>query len=303
MPVYNAARYLAAAIVSILQQTYEKFEFLIVDDGSTDRSLAIIRKYAADDQRIKVFSRGNTGIVGALNEGLNRAAGTFIARMDADDLAVPTRLESQLSVMQDQSECVALGAAVLFVDPEGHEMKVYAPCRSHDEIRAEIADGNGGAMVHPTLLLRRKALVLCGGYREKYNFIEDLDLYVRLLEFGTLQNLPEVLLRYRQHPQSVNHIMANRAAQIEELVAPLREKMGLPLLRLRSVGDQASPRASTATYRRKWALQAAEGGNYQTARFNALRAVLCRPWERSHWACLRYVLGLRDRVPVHHELS
>jgi glycosyltransferase involved in cell wall biosynthesis len=288
MPVYNAERYLAASIKSISDQTHANFEFIIVDDGSTDQSLRILKRLAQDDNRIRVFTQSNTGIVGALNNGLSRATGTYLARMDADDIASPSRFEKQLKYLSEDPKCVALGTAVMFTDPEGRPLKHYRPSCEHLAIRDELAKGNGGALVHPTLMFRRDVLIQCGGYREKYNFIEDLDLFVRLLNFGQLTNLSEPLLLYRQHPHSVNHRVGDRSAQIAEIVAPLRTEMNLPPLETKAVANPNAANGKMANFRRKWAFDAVEGGNYATARVNAFRAVLAEPGNRLNWSCLRY---------------
>ena len=109
MPMYNAERYVAGATGSILAQTFTDFEFVIVNDGSTDRSLEIVRHYERLDARVRVLSRPNTGIVGALNDGLSLARGEYIARMDADDIAYPHRLERQATYLDDHPDCVAVG--------------------------------------------------------------------------------------------------------------------------------------------------------------------------------------------------
>src|ERR1700726_1508117 len=113
MPVYNAERYVAEAVESILSQTFADFEFIIIDDGSKDRSLAILEEYAARDPRIRLVSRPNTGIVKALNQGLALASGELVARMDADDIAMPERLAKQRDYLADHPECVMVGSRVL----------------------------------------------------------------------------------------------------------------------------------------------------------------------------------------------
>src|SRR3954452_3787995 len=123
MPVYNSERYLAKAVESILAQTFTDFEFLIVDDGSTDASRAILENYAARDQRIKLVSRPNTGYLIALNEMLERSLGYYVARMDADDVALPQRFERQVKYLDDHPECVLLGSRVTIIDPDGDPLK------------------------------------------------------------------------------------------------------------------------------------------------------------------------------------
>src|SRR5205823_4798077 len=119
MPVYNAASYVADAVKSIMAQTFDDFEFIAVNDGSTDRSEAILNEFARADRRIRVISRANTGIVGALNDGIAAAEAELIARMDADDVSSPQRLQRQLAYMQAHPECVALGGRVIGTDPYG----------------------------------------------------------------------------------------------------------------------------------------------------------------------------------------
>ena len=291
MPVFNAERYLASAIDSVLGQTVADFEFVIVDDGSRDRSPEILRSYAEKDRRIRVVTQANQGVAGALNTGLAQCRGDLVFRMDADDLALPTRFAEQLAALQRWPDCVALGTAVLFTDPEARPTKLYRPALEPEAIAAALAEGNGGALVHPTVAFRRSALVACGGYREKYDFIEDLDLFVRLLDHGTLRNLPEPLLHYRQHPQSVNHRLGSRAAKIAEIVAPLRTARGLPPWQP-ACGAVPSGAIPLDECHRKWALEAAEGGHLVTARANALSALRHGPLRRANWACLRYVWSL-----------
>src|SRR6476661_6105481 len=119
MPVYNAGRYVAEAVESILGQTYADFEFLIVDDGSTDRSRAILERYAARDPRIRLVSRPNTGYAAALNELLGLARGELVARMDADDVALPERLLRQVNYLRAHPEVVCVGTAVHLIDGGG----------------------------------------------------------------------------------------------------------------------------------------------------------------------------------------
>ena len=289
MPVYNGASYLAEAVESIRAQTFGDFEFIAVDDGSTDGSLPLLQRFAQEDPRLRIVSRPNTGIVGALNDGLAVARGEFVARMDADDIAEPVRFEKQLAVLRADPECVALGSSVVFIDPVGRPLKAYYPPLDHAAIEEELARGNGGALIHPTVVFRRSALLQCGGYRSHYNYIEDLDLYVRLLDAGRLANLPELLLHYRQHPQSVNHVKGSRRVQAAEIIAPLRQKKGMPPLPAEFL-DQDTPKLQNlGDCHRKWAYDAAEGENYQSAWANALQAVRRNPWEAANWSCLRYI--------------
>src|SRR4051794_31650698 len=108
LPVYNSSRYVRQAMDSLLQQTHSSFEIIAVDDGSADASLEILHEYERRDRRVNVCSLAHMGIVGALNEAIKRAQGEFLARMDADDVAVPTRLERQLSFLNEHRDCVVV---------------------------------------------------------------------------------------------------------------------------------------------------------------------------------------------------
>ena len=117
MTVYNTERYVGEAVGSVLGQTFGDFEFVIVDDGSTDRSTTILKDFAARDPRIRLVSRPNTGIVAAANEGIGLARGRYLARMDSDDVCLPRRFETQVNYLEQHPECVLVGSRVTVVDP------------------------------------------------------------------------------------------------------------------------------------------------------------------------------------------
>ena len=116
--MYNVARYVRAAVSSIISQTFTDFELIIIDDGSTDGSLTILKEMAAGDARIRLISRANTGYVVALNEGLALARGEFIARMDADDISLPARFDKQVAYLRHNPDCVLLGSSVMHMDAD-----------------------------------------------------------------------------------------------------------------------------------------------------------------------------------------
>lgn len=288
IPVFNAARYLQAAVESVQAQAGVEFEIVAVDDGSRDRSKAILDQIAARDPRIRVISRPNTGIVGALNDGLAAATGEFVARMDADDIALPGRFAAQLSYFDAHPECVALGTDILYTDPAGSPLIRHRPATTHDAIVAQLLEANGGAIIHPTLMVRRAALEKVGRYRpETLNFLEDLDLYLRLSEIGQLANLPGIYLHYRQHLNSINRMPGPRDMLRQKIVNPYRARRGLaafgPL-----APDPTAPR-TTGDWHRHWAYDAARGEHWAAARKNALLACLSHPGSARNWQCLKYV--------------
>ncbi len=290
LPVYNGERFLPSAIRSILAQTFRDFELVAVDDGSTDDSRELLEGFGRTDSRVRVLSRPNTGIVGALNDGVAVAVGKYLARMDADDVSLPDRLARQVGFLEVHPQCVAVGSDVLYTDPEGLPLIRHRPAEAHDGIVAQLVEGNGGALVHPTVVFQRVAVEKVGGYRQEYKFIEDLDLFLRLSEIGELANMPDVLLHYRQHFMSINRTCGDRETLRRKVVAPYRARRGLRDLP-DAVPDPKAP-SCKADWRRHWAYDAVRGGSSRTAKKNAWLACLLRPLERRNWQCLRYAMKI-----------
>ena len=200
MPVHNGAAYLRAAVDSILRQSFADFEFLIVDDCSTDDSPAIIQSYA--DPRIRlVRAPERLRICRALNLGLEQAAGQFIARMDADDISHPRRLEKQVAYLTRHPDVALCGTWVRRFAAGGSSLVDTRPA-DFESIRAYSLFDN--PMVHSTVMLRSDTLAKSQlRYAEEFRNAEDYDLWTRLFDVGRAANLPEVLLEYRVHPASV----------------------------------------------------------------------------------------------------
>lgn len=296
LPVHNAARYLRAAVAGILAQTHRDLELIAVDDGSTDASGRILEACAAADPRVRLISRPNTGIVGALNDGLAVARGEFIARMDADDLASPDRLRGQLEHLREHHECVALGTAARLIDASGRVVGFRRVATTHEAILDELLAGNGAALIHPSAMFRRTALERVGGYDPLFCRAEDLDLYFRLARFGRLQNLPAALLDYREHAQSTN--FSRRAEQLRLMGRILdreRGSRGLARLDVNSLGG--TPDLGPRELHRQWACGAHVHGRRRTAIHHALLAIARDASDRQSWRTLRYVLGPKPRRP------
>jgi hypothetical protein len=214
MAVWNAQRYLGQCLRSMSRQTVSDYEFIIVDDGSTDGSRGLLERWARKDRRIRLIARENRGLTRSLNEALAVARGDYIARMDADDISLPNRFELQIDYLARAPECVAVGSEVLLIDPEGWPIAPRGHDQTHDEICRKLLQGNGGAMSHPAVIVRASVLRAIGGYDERFAVAQDFDLFLRLAEVGQLANLPEVLLLWRQSKQSVNQ---TRHAQWNEV--------------------------------------------------------------------------------------
>jgi glycosyltransferase involved in cell wall biosynthesis len=227
LPAYNADRFLDKAVRSILRQDFRDFQFIIVDDGSADRTPEIIRDAARRDRRItSLFQATNTGLPRALNAALAHAQGKYVIRMDSDDIALPGRIGRQIAFMEENRAILASGTWAMRIDEIGLPLETWKPPTDHERI----VRGRGGQIIHPTAIIRTEALRRIGGYLEQdWGYAEDLDLWLRLSEQGRVANLPEVLLRYRISQARISN--AKRSEQLHEaerLCNLHRLKRGLP---------------------------------------------------------------------------
>ncbi|NTV50370.1 MAG: glycosyltransferase [Geobacteraceae bacterium] len=203
MPVYNGERYLREAIESILNQTFPDFEFLIINDGSTDHSVEIIASY--NDPRIKlIHNEINLGLISTLNRGIDLAKGEYIARMDCDDVSLPERLEKQVTYLDENSACTVIAANVIFLDEQGISRGIWeddAKTHTYEEIRNFLPKAN--CIAHPSIMIREETLKKYR-YNPLQNASEDYDLWLRLCVDGVkIEKITEPLLKYRIHPLSI----------------------------------------------------------------------------------------------------
>lgn len=200
MPVRDAGTYLAPAVDSVLAQTFADFELIVVNDGSTDGSREIIEEYAHADSRVRVFSQAGQGLVPALNRGLAKAGGRYLARMDSDDICLPHRFQAQVEELEDRPELGVVGGAVLTIDARGEVtgQRIYP---RGGALRKRLLRGD--LLCHPAIMGRAELFRQAGGYRAYYQHCEDYDLWLRLSSLTELDNLTEPLLLYRVHEGSV----------------------------------------------------------------------------------------------------
>lgn len=201
MPVRNGARWIAEAIGSVLTQTFRDFELIIIDDGSTDGTLAIVEEFAAHDPRIVMIEQAAAGLVVALNTGLAQARAPLIARLDADDVAVPARFTEQVATMQNDPQLVLLGSWATEINDNGRVIGLRRPQTDAAKLKESLVCGN--PMVHSSVMFRTAVARAVGGYRAAFAAAEDYDLWLRLSEHGTIANLLRELIRYRVHGASV----------------------------------------------------------------------------------------------------
>jgi glycosyltransferase involved in cell wall biosynthesis len=200
MSVYNGERYLAAAMDSILSQTFGDFEFIIINDGSTDRTADILRSYS--DPRVLVVEQANVGLTRSLNRGIALARGKYIARMDADDISLPERFARQMDFFDTHPTVGVVGTACRVVNElDKTEQELHFPL-SDEQLRPHLIRGN--PFVHTSVMMRKSVLEAVGGYNEAYPFAQDYELWVRLAAHTQLANLPEVLVMRRFHWDAVS---------------------------------------------------------------------------------------------------
>jgi glycosyltransferase involved in cell wall biosynthesis len=205
MTAYNSARFLPEAIESVLVQTHRHFEFIIIDDGSTDDTLAFARSFALRDKRIKVISHDNMGMGASLNEGMEEASGDWIARIDADDRMVPDRLERQIAFLQDHPTLAVASSLVYYIDETGG---IIGQNSSRFTTRRGVAQAIANhwpiGFHHPAAIFRKDVIQKVGGYRPRFWPADDMDLWNRVVEAGyAVLVQPEYLTKYRIHGSSV----------------------------------------------------------------------------------------------------
>jgi len=221
MSVYNGERYLRASIDSILRQTFSDFEFLIVDDGSTDGSAEIIRSY--QDSRIRIVTNDrNLGLTKSLNRGLALARGEYIARQDADDISLPHRFEKQRQYLQRNTEVLVLGTQATHIDAEGRKFSAPGWEYAENEVCIRWICMFESPFLHTSVMMRREPLLRrFGGYNDSCVTSQDFELWTRVVYDSVCRNLNEKLVCFRSHQASVS---ANyTSAKIERVGQILHE--------------------------------------------------------------------------------
>ncbi len=229
MPAYNAEAYVGAAVASILNQDWRDLELVVVEDGSTDGTCAILAEQASRDLRMRLLVQPeNRGIVAALNLALSQARGPLIAVQHADDESEPERLDRQVRFLQVHQEVGVLATCVHVIDPAGQILDIdpYAGGLDNAALQAELLDHN--PICHGTVMMRRSCLERVGHYDEALELTEDYDLWLRLAEITELAKLPDRLYQYRHHPESVSQVRrgAQMAAQGRTLEQAMRRRLG-----------------------------------------------------------------------------
>jgi glycosyltransferase involved in cell wall biosynthesis len=227
MPVYNGEKYLKEAVESILCQTFHDFEFLIMNDGSTDATSSILSHYQETDNRIQVYNQENQGLITTLNTGCALAKRKYIARMDADDIAFPDRLERQIDFLERNPHVGLLGGTVVRIDSSGRFLDtVRSPEHDHELQKGLLKDNY---FFHPSVMFQKQAFHEARGYRKAFRHCEDYDLWLRIAERYALGSLQEPVLYYRLHPNQISlcHINQQTLSLLgSQVAAEIRRETG-----------------------------------------------------------------------------
>jgi glycosyltransferase involved in cell wall biosynthesis len=203
MSVYNGGSFLKAAIESILNQSYQDYEFLIVDDASTDGSLDIIRSFE-DDRIVVIENSQNCGLIYSLNIGLKIAKGTYIARQDADDISYPERLAKVVEYLDANADVGLVGTSIRLIDSSGSKITNWSnPKSAYANIWLLFFNT---CVFHPTSIFDRALALSVGGYSSEYKYAEDYKLWSDIAKSKAINNLDQILLDYRVHNDAVSSL-------------------------------------------------------------------------------------------------
>lgn len=239
LPVRNAADYLDQALASLAGQTLRDFEIIAVDNGSTDGSADILGRWAGHEPRLRVLKLDRPGISASLNLAAANARAPFLARLDADDIALPCRLAAQMEAMSRSPALGLLGSCAELVDHRNRRIGAVDRPLGDSELRALLRSANG--FVHSSVMIRASVFRAAGGYRNGLVSAQDFDLWLRIAEISEIANLPQRLIRYRAHRTSGSARMPARqaiasvcvigAGEARRLGKPEPFANGVPMLR------------------------------------------------------------------------
>jgi len=250
MPVRDGERWLRQAVESALAQTMPDLELLVVDDGSGDATPRIVAGYAERDRRVRLLTQAPEGLVAALNRGLAAAAAPLIARLDADDIALPQRLERQLDHLARHPDIVLLGSWAEEIDDEGRTTGQLRPPAEGAVLADQLLAMN--PFIHSTVTFRTATVRGLGGYRAAFEAAEDDELWQRMAEAGRVAILPEALIRYRAHQANVTsrkRIRQAFSARLARHASLIRRREGHdPALGLAGPPDWWADEAEQAFY-------------------------------------------------------
>jgi len=302
MSVYNGQRYLCAAVDSILAQTFTDFEFIIVNDGSTDRTQGILESY--EDERLIIIEQENRGLTASLNRAIKRAKGEYIARMDADDISLPTRLEAQVNFLDEHPQIGLVGTFYAEFTENGEVIRtVSLPTEGWRIKRSLSSVRSANPFCHGAVMFRRECIEQVGDYREEFQRSQDYDLWLRIAEHHGMANLEEPLYMWRLNPESVSMQSEEQVLYHQlALKCARRRRAGQPE-RLEELADEVARRLMKrrppvweehrrqARYHYLWGLCLLAGKRPAEAKGQFVEAVKAFPLSVRAWFCLLLTLS------------
>ena len=205
MPVHNGDRYVEQAIESVLSQTHQRFEILIIDDGSTDRTPGILDGYARRDPRVRVVHQQNVDQPATLNRGLELARHDWVAILDHDDVCLPQRLQRQLEALAREPKARVIGTHAFEINADGARLRTRGRGpTSVNEFHTWYAEGQRVPLIHPSVLLHRPTILSLGGYDPEFGSSADSELWARVSARQPILVVPEPLILYRIHRESMS---------------------------------------------------------------------------------------------------
>ena len=291
LPVYNAGKHLVTAIGSIVDQSFQDWEMVCVDDGSTDSSPLVLDWFADRDSRIRVIHQTNAGVVSAANLAHELARADLICRMDADDISMPGRLKHQVEFMRKNLGHVAVSGDILEIDIDSEPLGLQTLANDHETIVRNLLS-RGTGLFQPASIMRADAFRSIGGFRPEYQWIEDHDLWLRMSRVGRLGNTNELVLCYRLHATSCTWTMSNLRS---ELMTQLMREAHAERNTRGQEREFNSPPSRSLAGSGKWARKAVRGGYPRTA-IKHLRTL----WREKglSWYTLRMIAEVGLRLPA-----
>lgn len=284
MTVFNAEKFVKDAVDSILNQNFEDFEFIIVNDGSTDSSLNILQSFT--DERIILINQHNYGLSKSLNKGIKAASAEFIARMDADDISLPNRLKTQFDFLNSNSEYGAVGSNANLIDVNAAFLYTSNLPLSWEEIKRRLPET---MLFHSSVMFRKSAWAKCGGYIEKgnkefsvvWNLMADNTLWNQMASFTKLRNIKEPLLNYRIVPGSISNQDLKKSKFIKTISRKILQKNNISLEesgRLKRINKYRSSQKWGYYYLRIGSIYLNQNFNRKKALLNLAYGLYYRPF-------------------------
>lgn len=308
LPVYNAAESVAQALDSVLTQSFSDFEVIVIDDGSTDGSIEVLRQY--QDPRVRLSSRENRGLAASLNEALRSTRGELVARQDADDISELDRFERQVDYLDRHPSVGLVGTNYMLLDERGAEVVTTNLFTHPDDLK--VAQVLSNQFCHGSVMFRRSLIAEVGEYDPTVGHVEDYDLFARMSHATEVTNLPEPLYRWHRNPSgvSLSHvdlqadqsaaIRAREFSRLQDRRAEYRVFGSFHPFSLRD-GVLTYLDRKGALYRDIALMYAMRGARHQ-ALGALLMACVCEPWRRRNFRALVRVLR-GDRVTSLTELE